>query len=78
MSATDIITDAMKLSIAERAKIAQELLRSLDQSSDDQDAEATWDEELRARSNALHDGRQVPIDTREVIDRLKARLTTGE
>jgi putative addiction module component (TIGR02574 family) len=74
MTAADIISDAMKLSLAERAAVAQELLRSLDGDSADPDADQVWQRELTDRSDAFHDGQAGASNADAVVHRVRASL----
>jgi putative addiction module component (TIGR02574 family) len=49
-----ILEDALALSVDERARIAHELLHSLEQ--DDADAAAAWGDEIRARVDEIEAG----------------------
>ena len=55
MGTTDILTDILRLPAEERARLALELIRSLDGESD-ADAEAAWDAEIRRRADEIDRG----------------------
>ena len=68
-AATDLLSNALALPVRERAKIAHELLLSLDVGADD-DANDAWVAELERRASEV---RSASVPT-EDWDTLKARL----
>lgn len=66
-------TEALKLSVAERARLAEVLLRSLDDVSDE-DNERLWLDEAERRDGDFESGRVVGIPGDEVFARIRARL----
>jgi len=62
----DITKEALRLSRQERLALANRLLRD-DQDSDVSEIEATWEEEILARIQAIDDGTAVGIPYEEVI-----------
>jgi putative addiction module component (TIGR02574 family) len=74
MSTAEIMSEALKLPSTERARVAQQLLRSLDPSEPDPGADAAWQQELLARSDALHNGSAPTADWRDAVSRVRAVL----
>ncbi len=64
---------ALALSEAERAKLARDLIASLDGPADDDVAEA-WDIELCRRINEIEAGQAQLLDVEEVLARVRARI----
>jgi putative addiction module component (TIGR02574 family) len=68
MSTDDLLAEALRLSREERARIAAELLSSLEEM--DEDVVAAWADELLRRSTDVREGRVSPVSwttTREAI-----------
>jgi putative addiction module component (TIGR02574 family) len=76
LSVEEILARAMALSSEERARIAHELLRSLDEPADD-DVEGAWVAEIEKRARAVEDGTAELEDWHEVRDRIRARFQTN-
>ena len=55
MGATDILADILRLPAEERARLARELIRSLD-GEPDADAAQAWDAEIELRGAEVDDG----------------------
>jgi putative addiction module component (TIGR02574 family) len=72
MSTEELLAKALQLSRPERARVAEELLASLEE-SDEQVAEA-WAQELERRSREIEDGTVEPIPWERVRDNLRAEL----
>ena len=68
--------EALRLSDAERAELAHDLVKSLDEPAD-HDAADVWDQELARRLNAIDAGTAKLIDRDELRRRLQARLARG-
>jgi len=64
---------ALALSEAERAKLARDLIASLDGPADDDVAEA-WDIELCRRINEVEAGKAQLLDVEDVLARVRARI----
>ncbi len=64
---------ALALSEAERAKLARDLIASLDGPADDDVAEA-WDIELCRRINEVEAGKAQLLDVEDVLARIRARI----
>jgi hypothetical protein len=70
----DIESAALQLAPAERAKLAERLLVSLDE---DDEILATWVAEAERRGDAFDRGEMGAIDFDESIARLKAKLVAA-
>ena len=70
----EVLTEAMRLSREERARIAHELLLSLDEGAEAQDVEAAWTGELAHRAQEVIDGTVELVSFEEAQKRLKERL----
>ncbi len=64
---------ALALSEAERAKLARDLIASLDGPADNDVAEA-WDIELCRRINEVEAGKAQLLDVEDVLPRIRARI----
>ena len=64
---------ALALSEAERAKLARDLIASLDGPADDDVAEA-WDIEICRRINEIEAGQVQLLDVEDVLARVRARI----
>jgi putative addiction module component (TIGR02574 family) len=71
-SAEQVLSDALALSTEDRAKVARELLRSLDDSGDE-GAFDRWTDELRSRLQDVDEGRVSTLSLEEVKRRMAAR-----
>ena len=75
MSTEELLAQALRLSRRERARVAQELLSSLEE--DDDDVATAWAAELERRSRDLAEGRvqAVPWDVArtEILSELEQR-----
>ncbi len=72
MSEKEILEAAMKLPPDERARIAHELLESLD-GAFDEDVEKAWLEELKRRSQEIDAGTADLVDCADVRARMNER-----
>ena len=70
----DLLASALKLSVNDRARIARELLVSLDEGNQDPDAHVLWTAELRKRAEDVLRGNAKLVDAEEVDARVEARL----
>jgi putative addiction module component (TIGR02574 family) len=66
-------SEALKLSEAERAELAHELLRSLDRATDASSTSA-WDAEILRRLQDLETGIAKTVDPEEFSRRMRERL----
>lgn len=71
MDAKQLLEEALRLPDEERAALAGELIRSLDPDVDD-DAEAEWSAEIRARLERLGAGIATTISWAEARRRIRA------
>ena len=68
----DVFREALQLPLNERAKLAGDLLESLD--SIEADVEAAWAAEIQRRLNALRDGDVGSADWRSVLDEVEKEV----
>jgi putative addiction module component (TIGR02574 family) len=71
MDARQLLSEALRLSVEERAALAGELILSLE-SEIDADAEAEWSAEIRSRLERVDAGRATTIPWSEARRRLHA------
>ncbi len=64
-----LAAEAMNLQVAERARLVDRLIASLDS---DPEIEAVWLKEVERRSAEMESGSVKPLDSAEVFARLKA------
>jgi putative addiction module component (TIGR02574 family) len=75
MDPTDkILAEALQLPTKQRARIAQELLHSLDDAGEDVGAAEAWDREIERRARDVMDGTAKTVPWEEVEARLTAKL----
>lgn len=72
MAATDVLTEILRLPAEERAKLAPELIRSLD-GEHDADAAAVWDEEIERRAAEVEAGTAETMTLEEYRAHVRAR-----
>lgn len=72
----DIRQEALSLSLGDRAKLARDLIASLDGPSEP-DAQAEWDKEICRRINKLRSGQATLLEPEEVLSRIRDRLKRG-
>ena len=70
-TAEDVESAALRLPRAERARLAERLIASLDE---DAGIEQAWAEEIRRRVGELRSGAVQPIPGEQVFDELKSLL----
>lgn len=68
----DLLNEALELPLDERAKLAAELLESLQDSEDD--VEAAWATEIQQRVAAARAGELESTDWRTVLDRVEREV----
>jgi putative addiction module component (TIGR02574 family) len=68
----ELLNEALELPLDERAKMAAELLDSLQDS--EADVEAAWATEIKARVEAVLDGQVEGTDWRTVMDRIETEI----
>lgn len=59
MSTDELLAEALRLSRRERARVAEELLSSLEEADDD--VAVAWADELERRSREIAEGRVQPV-----------------
>jgi putative addiction module component (TIGR02574 family) len=69
-------SEALRLSDADRARLAHDLVQSLD-APFDADAADAWDREIARRLDAIEAGTAVLVDRDELSRRLRARIARG-
>ena len=74
MTILEVEAAALKLELSERAALAQKLLRSLDELSEDE-IEQLWAEEALRRDEELDAGKATASDGEEVFRELRARFS---
>ena len=72
MSTEEILAQALRLPRAERARLAEEVLSSLE--DPDEQAAAAWARELERRSNYIAEGRVQPVDWETARDQVLKEL----
>ena len=72
MSTEEILAQALRLPRAERARLAEEVLSSLD--DPDEQVAAAWARELERRSNDIAEGRVQPVDWETARDQILKEL----
>jgi putative addiction module component (TIGR02574 family) len=70
----DLLTDALKLSEKDRARLAHELLLSLDAGGPDPDAEEEWDQEIARRAKDVIEGKAKTVPWAQVKAEIKQKL----
>jgi putative addiction module component (TIGR02574 family) len=73
MTRQEIYEAALKLDLRDRAELAHELLRSLDELSPEE-IERLWLDEAERRLRELEEGRVQPIPGEQVLAEARARL----
>ncbi len=71
-SSDDLLVEALELTLDERAKMAAELLASLDDAEDQ--VEEAWAAEIRERVAAARAGEFESTDWRTVLDRVEREV----
>jgi len=73
VSSDELLSAVLALPRAERAKLAQDLLRSLDESQD-ADLDAAWAVEIARRAREISSGTVEPVDLEVARERIANRL----
>ncbi len=73
-TANDLLSDALRLPPEERARLAHELLLSLEAGGEDSDAEAEWARELERRAQEVISGKAELISPEEARRQVNERL----
>ena len=74
MTILEVEAAALNLELSERAALAQKLLRSLDELSEDEN-EQLWAEEALRRDEELDTGKATARDGEEVLRELRTRFS---
>jgi len=77
MSTAEIREVIFGLPLKERAKLARELIESLDPETPDPDVEDAWVEEMEARAEALERGEAKADDWKVSLERVREELRKG-
>lgn len=72
----ELLTDALRLPVHERAEMVRELLRSLD-GEPEEDVEAAWTAEIRRRLDEVRAGRANTLSAEESLRRVDEILAQG-
>jgi len=75
MTAQDLLEAANRLSQADRAWLAQELLHPPGDGSTEAEIEAAWGDEIKRRLDEIDSGKVELIPLEEVLARMDARLS---
>jgi len=73
MSKAQLLEQIKELSRAERAELAEEILRSLDEPSQEE-YDKLWASEIKSRHDELKSGMVKPISREEVMRDVESRL----
>jgi len=73
MKASDLETEALRLTPQERARLAERLLDSLEDLPQSE-IEALWLDEAERRDREVAEGRVTPIRAQQVLSELKSRF----
>jgi hypothetical protein len=72
----DITADLIKLPRRERLEIVRFLLFLDNRSTDSEDVESSWEQEIADRVRAVDEGRAVGIDFDEAMRKIEERFTS--
>ena len=64
-------TEVLRLSPADRARLLDRLIESLD---GERALDERWDQEAARRDAKIEDGLSIPVDGKEVVNRLRAEI----
>ena len=70
----DLLSDVLRLPPEERAEVAHKLLLSLEEGTEDPEAQAEWSAELERRTREVLDGSVKTVPWEQVEECLSARL----
>ena len=73
-STDDLLTDALRLPVEDRARLVHELLLSLDSEQAEPGAKQAWAQELERRAREVLTGAVQTEDAEEALDQISARL----
>jgi hypothetical protein len=71
---SDVSVKALSLPSEERALLARELIRSLDNDSE-QNLEVAWEKELQQRAQSIENGESTERSAFDVLDEIKAKFS---
>ena len=74
IAAQQILTQALQLPANERAKMAHELLVSLESEPIEEGYDAAWEQELVARVKQIDEGTAELVDWREAQEEIRKKL----
>ncbi|MGH7199702.1 MAG: addiction module protein [Planctomycetaceae bacterium] len=80
LTADELLDQALQLSLDDRARLAERLIRSLDPPGEDlpeEERKRVWGEEIERRLAAADRGEFAEGDWRDVMDRLRNSLAEG-
>ncbi|MCC6808037.1 MAG: addiction module protein [Deltaproteobacteria bacterium] len=75
MAARDLFSKALALPAKERARLASELIASLDEGAPDPGAAEAWDREIERRVEGLSNGTVKAVPWEEARKRIRGRLS---
>ena len=64
-------TEVLRLSPADRARLLDRLIESLD---GERTLDERWDQEAARRNAEIEEGSSIPVDGKEVVNRLRAEI----
>lgn len=70
----DLLSDVLRLPPEERAEVAHKLLLSLEEGSEDPEAQAEWSAELECRARERLNGSVKTVPWEQVEERIRTRL----
>lgn len=70
----ELRTQALELSVVERARLARDLILSLEEKEPTTDWSDAWSSEIEQRSADYQAGRTVARDWEDVVDRIRTAL----
>jgi len=74
LGAHELLAQALKLPMDERANMARQLVLSLDSEPFEDDYEAAWNKEIAERVKRLDEGKAETFDWRTAHDEIRANL----
>jgi putative addiction module component (TIGR02574 family) len=70
----DLLSDVLRLPPEERAEVAHKLLLSLEEETEEPEAQTEWSAELERRAREVLDGSVKTVPWEQVEERISARL----
>jgi len=71
----ELVSKANELSTDERGKLAHDLIKSLDEISEDSDVEKAWDVEIEKRVKEIISGKVKGRPAEEILSEIKAKYS---